>query len=241
MEPLDFLNGSLSLIVVAISFYVGLHILSKYFTLKKKEFLLVGLVAIFTSEPWWPHVISFFLALASMAPLTEQSYFLIGNIFIPIAILCWLMALTKFMWDEKKKVILIFGLLYVIIYEIILLSFIYIIDYQLIGETIGAVDVQYKPLMIILLITALAIILPTGLLFARESLKSDNKEVRLKGKFLIIAFVCFCAGATVDVLILSDPFSLIIARTLLVAASIGFLGGFIPPDWLKKMFLQKES
>ena len=240
LQPLDYLNGALSIIVVAISFYVGIKIISKYKETKNKLFLYVGFVAICTSEPWWPHVISFFYVPLTGNMLAPEMYFIIGNIFIPISILLWLMAFSEFKLEKRKRQITILGIIYFIIYEIILLSLIMIDAEEFIGTQIPAIDVQYNPIMIGLLITALLIILPTGVMFGKESLKSSNPEVRMKGKFLILAFFSFCIGASVDVLISSTPATLTIARVLLVIAAFGFLGGFIPPDWMKKLLIKEE-
>ena len=240
LQPLDYLNGPLSVIVVVISWYVGLQILIRYAQTKNKLFLYVGIVAICTSEPWWPHVISFFMILASGSTLSPEIYFIIGNVFIPVAIYLWLLAFAEFKLESKKKLVMLLGGIYLILYEILFFILLTLDAGAFIGQIIPAIDVQYSLIMIGFLLTALLIILPTGVIFGKESLKSKNSEIRLKGKFLIIAFFSFCIGASVDVLIISNPVNLLIARVLLVIAAFGFLGGFIPPDWLKKMVL-KES
>ena len=238
LQPLDYLNGPLSIIVVAISWYVGIQILRKYAQTKNRLFLYVGFVAICTSEPWWPHVIALFWVSATGTTLQPEIYFTIGNIFIPVAIYLWLMTIAEFLYENKKKLIILLGAIYVVLYEILFFSLLIIDDQAFIGEIIPAIDVQYNPIMIGFLVTALLIILPTGVLFARESFKSDSPEIRMKGKFLMLAFFSFCIGASIDVLILSNPFNLLIARMLLVLAAIGFLGGFIPPTWIKNMFVK---
>jgi len=241
LQPLDYLNGPLSVIVVVISFYVGIQILMRYVQTKNKLFLYVGIVAICTSEPWWPHVISLILVLTTGSALLPEVYFIIGNIFIPVAIYLWLMAFAEFMIDSKKKLVMVLGAIYVALYEILFFTLLFLDDEAFIGVIIPAIDVQYNPIMIGFLLTALLIILPTGVLFGRESFKSGNPEIRMKGKFLILAFFSFCIGASVDVLILSNPINLTIARVLLVVAAFGFLGGFIPPDWIRKMFIKEKE
>lgn len=240
LDPIDYLNGPLSLIVVGISIYVGIHILTKYVQHKESVFLYVGLVAIITSEPWWPHVISLISVLTTGEPLSTLAYFLIGNSLIPVAILFWLMALIKLQYKDYKKTLISFGLIYLVAYELVFF-FLLISDYELIGIRIGSIDVQYNLGMLVLLITALAIILPSGLMFAKESFRSEKAEIKMKGKFLMLAFISYCSGAAIDALILSNPFSLIIARTLLVTAAVGFLGGFVPPSWIKRLFLSQEN
>jgi len=241
LQPLDYLNGPLSIIVVLISWYVGIQILMRYAETKNKLFLYVGFVAICTSEPWWPHVISLFWVPATGTTMIPELYFIIGNIFIPVAIYLWLMAFAEFMIESKKKLISLLAAIYVAIYEILFFTLVIIDNGALIGQIIPAIDVQYSLLMIGFLVTSLMIILPTGVLFGRESFKSENPEIRMKGKFLIVAFISYCVGASIDVIIPSNPISLLIARLLLVLAAIGFLGGFIPPDFIKNLFVKEKE
>ena len=69
---------------------------------------------------------------------------------------------------------------------------------SLVGKLIGDVDVQYSPLMIVILIIALGTILVTGVTFGLESLKTDSPEIKLKGKMLIVAFISYVSGAALD-------------------------------------------
>ena len=167
-----------------------------------------------------------------------ELYFILGNVLIPIAIALWLSALTELIYPEKKTAILAVGLLYAVIYELIFFIFLFT-NPNLIGMRLGLIDVQYDIILLGLLTTALAIILLTGLQFAKESLKSDDPEIIMKGKFLALAFICYCLGAAIDALILSNVLNLTIARLLLVIAAFGFLGGFVPPDWMKKIFAKE--
>jgi hypothetical protein len=240
LQPLDVLNGLLSLVVVSFSFYIGIRIILKYFQYKKKEFLYVGLVAIITSQPWWPHVVSFFSVLILKNRLPTQIYFILGNILIPFAILFWLMTLVELLFKKNKKKIISLGIIYLISFEIIFVSLL-VINPAFIGVLLGAVDVQYSIISIGLLLTALAIILPTGLAFAMESLKSGNPEIKLKGRFLRIAFISYCVGASIDVIILSNEYSLTISRILLSIAAIYFFFGYIPPDFLKKISSKEKK
>ncbi len=239
LSTLDILNGAMSLFVVGISLYVGTKILLRYFTIEKKQrtFILVGLVGIITSEPWWPHSISFLMALTTGTTLDTVTYFVIGNTLIPIAIFLWLMAISDFLYKEKQKLILKIGIIYVVVFEVVFFALLRL-NPSLIGEKLGDINVHYGPIMLILLISALSIILPTGLIFARVSMKSESDEVRMKGKFLALAFISYNLGAAIDALIVSNYLTLPLARVLLSLAAIGFYGGFIPAEWMKKLLIK---
>ena len=92
LEDLDYLNGICSLITVFLSFTVGISILYRYLKIRKRVFLLVGLVAIGTSEPWWPHSIGFIKSIMTGSGLTPQIYFTLGIVLIPVSLLFWLIA-----------------------------------------------------------------------------------------------------------------------------------------------------
>jgi len=225
LDPLDILNGSFSVIVVATAFIVGFKLIFKYFQYKEKVFLSVGFVAICTSEPYWPHVISYFSTLITGQGLSAQIYFLIGNLFIPFAILFWLWALTDLIYKNKKKLVLFIGILYTFIFEICFFLLL-LINPNMIGQRLGEIDVQYEFIMISILVSALGIILITGLSLARESLKSDNPEVKMRGRLLILGFTMFVIGVSLDVLIISNYFNLTISRIIIIIAAFGFYGGF---------------
>ena len=82
--------------------------------------------------------------------------------------------------------------------------------------------------------------LVTGFLFTRESLKSSDATIRLKGKLLLTAFVLFIIGAGLDTSIPLNLLTLSIYRTLEVLSAIFFYGGFYLPTWMKEIFIRNK-
>jgi len=239
LEALDIVNGVFSLIFVAISLLVGLIILSKYFQYKERVYFLVGCTWILISEPWWPSSLSFLIAIANGVGLSSQMYFLIGNLFVPVAIIVWLIAFTEFLYKEKRKLILmifgIYGILFEIIFFILLFQ-----NPELIGDLNPPVDVNYKFFIMVSLISFLLIVVISGFLFANLSLKSDDPEVKLKGKLLILAYISFSIGALLDSSIPLNEITIIITRIILITSAIEWYGGFILPGFLRKFLLKKK-
>ncbi len=245
LQPIEILNGTLSLIFVVISTYIGIKIVSKYREYKQRLFILVGLTWILLCEIWWASSISFLVALVNGVGLSPQIYFLIGNLLVPVTILIWLTAFTTFLDVNKrnKKIILISIAIYGIIFEIFLFYSL-LTDITLFGRLDGPVFAVYTLFVTAFLISILLIFSITGILFARESLKSDNPEAKLKGKIFIVAVLSFTIGATLDALrrrIPAEllPLLLIITRIILTSSSIEFYFSFILPDWIKKRLKQK--
>jgi hypothetical protein len=59
IQGYEILYGILSVIFVFIAIIIGLRILTKYFELKMKELITVGLALIFLSSAWWGSAFSF--------------------------------------------------------------------------------------------------------------------------------------------------------------------------------------
>jgi hypothetical protein len=86
---------------------------------------------------------------------------------------------------------------------------------------------------------ALVVFVGFGFLFTKVTLNSEKPEIRLKGKFLLIAFVSFLVGIFLEVLIPITPLTVVIIRLILVSSSIEFYFGYILPSWVKKVFLKE--
>ncbi|MGQ4875577.1 MAG: hypothetical protein ACP6IY_16030 [Promethearchaeia archaeon] len=238
LESLEVANGVLMLILNVISLSVGIKIFSKYFKLKQRVFFFVGLAWIFISCPWYPGGISFIMVLISGQYLDANIYMILGNVLIPIALVCWMVAFTDLVYKSKQKLIITAFIIYGAVFYVI---FFYLlgIDPLLIGEVKG-IDVKYNTFVVIYSISVLFIVIITGILFTRESLKSEDPEIRLKGKFLLLAFILFVIGASLDAMLTLNIITLILFRGFEISSAIAFYFGFILPERIKK-FLIKEA
>ena len=241
LDLLDIINGTFSLTFVVISLIIGFLILSRYFKYKEKIYFLVGMTWILISEPWWPSSLSFLVSLNNGEGLTPALYFLVGNTLVPLAIALWLIAFTEFILTEKRKIILIAFSVLGILFEIIFFILLYV-NPNLIGTLTGTppVDVSYKSFIMIFLLFFILIVVITGLFFARLSLKSKDKEVNLKGKLLVVAYITFLIGSILDSSLPLNELTVIFTRLLLIVSAICWYGGFLLPKWMKKLFLKKK-
>jgi len=87
LKIVDYLQGSFSLIFVLISLIIGFIILSKYPKYKSRLYILVGISWIGVANPWFPDSISFVMNIFLQQSLFIEWYFIIGNCFLPIALL----------------------------------------------------------------------------------------------------------------------------------------------------------
>ena len=239
LDQLEMIHGTFTLIFIIISLLVGIRILLKYFSHQKKEMLTVGLSWIFLSSPWWGAGFSFLSILLVQQTLTPFMYLLLGNAFVPIAILCWIYSFTELAYPHLKKKLLILFLIIYTPYEIYVIYFLFV-NPSNIAEIVGTFYAQPKLIIMIYQVLAILVAFITGIIFSRNSMKSDDAKVALKGKILLIAFIAFTIGAFMDAVFPLTPFTLIVVRLILISSAIFYLFGFLLPDKIAELLL-KES
>lgn len=239
LSPLDYLNGIFGTLLVLISITLGLMIALKYFKNRNINFVYVGLAWCFFVSGWYGTTISFYVALFTGGEgLSFAEIIALNFIPLPVGFILWLLAFTNFLYKDKQKVIMGITLLITIGFYILFLYFL-IKDPSHVGYKISPVDTSGNiTVLIIYLLFLVAIIFITVIKFGIETAKIDNPETRLKGKFLILASPTFCIGAILDAMLPTDAITLIILRLMLIASGILFYGGFILPNWMKKIFLR---
>ena len=239
LTAIDFLNGLFSLIFVSVCLIIGLIIASRYFKIKNRVFLLVGLGWAMVCSAWFPSTISFLCVLITGKGLEPAMYFFIGNVVFHLAIALYLAGITDMIYKEKQKIILSVWVVLGIIYNI---YFYYnlIIDPSQIGVLEGYFDVIYVRIVRIYLFCCIITLVVFSFLLARQMRKSDQPDIKLKGTLIFIAVIMYSSGAFLDALILLTEITLIITRSILITSSILFYLGFLMPDFLKKRVI-KES
>jgi hypothetical protein len=252
LELVDYLQGSFSLIFVIISLIIGLTILSKYFKYKSRLYVLVGISWIGVANPWFPDSISFIMNVVWGVSLPVELYFIIGNVFIPLALITWLIAYTDMIYKRRQKLIITLIILFSLAFEAMFFYF-FFTDITQIGEINPSrpFTVNFGLFITIYLLIVIVIMFITGLKFASKSIKASDKAVKLKGKLLRAAFITFTIAAILDSLlgtIFGDPslatilaIMVVITRILLITSAFEFYGGFILPRWMHSIFLKEEK
>jgi len=178
-------------------------------------------------------------------------YFIIGNCFLPIALLTWLIAFTDMIYRKAQKKVVIITIILSIIFEAVFFT-LFFIDIDLIGK----IDPLSRPFtadfglfITIYLLLVIVVMVVTGIIFAQKSVKLEDREVRLKGKLLRAAFITFAVAAVLDSMlgtIFEDPsdpllaIMVVIVRVLLIFSALEFYGGFLLPRWMKEIFLKSK-
>ncbi len=239
LTDIEILQGSFTLVFVIISILLGLIILSKYFSLKKQEFIYVGLAWVFLSSGWWGSSFSFLSILLIGVAFSSSLFILIANVFIPIAIICWMNAIGILMFKEQKKKINIITLLICIPYDVVIIILLFI-DPLLLGEIKQSFYYQPALLPLIFQICALLVTISTGILFSVRSMKTSDLLVKWKAKFLLIGFISFTIGAFIDATIAMGALLLVLVRLILIFSALMYFLGFLLPDKIAKLLIAEK-
>ena len=239
LTPLETLQGILTLIFVVISLILGLSIISKYINQRNKLFILVGTTWICLVSPYWPDAISIVTILLFNFQLDESLYFFLAMAFIPVVHITWIWALKDLIFKKKGKYLLAFFSAEAIIYEFLFLYLLFT-DISSIGTRVAPFDVDWSNFVIIYLIFSIIAFTITGLLFAHESLRSEIKEIRLKGFFLLTAFISFAIGTFFEAIAVMNPAVLVIIRLIVLFAAFEFYIGFTMPKIIKDLILKTQ-
>lgn len=239
LSPLDTIHSIFTLLAVGISIIIGLIIISKYFKLRQKNVLLIGIFWTGLTFPWLPTVITFFLILITDSGLGVEGYIIIGIVVLPLTVLCGLTAFTSLLGTPRKKrrFILLIVFAFNLIFESLIFYFLFT-DISVIATLEGDFNINWSLFSQIYFIINLLIFLFTGILFSRKSLRSENREIKFKGKLLLIAFISFTIGTVLDFAV-AFTITYIIARLILLSSSIEFYIGFLLPERIKKILFKE--
>lgn len=239
LPPEQLISGLFSLFFVIISLIVGVMLILKYIRYKQRNFLLVGLTWIGMVSIWYPSAINVIIFSFSGSRIPDLLFMAIGNGLIPITTFIWMITFTDLLYKEKQKIILlIFGIISALI-EILFFYFL-LTEPSVLGKVVSPVDATWTLPITLYQIAAIAMVLITGTLIWKESLKSSDPEVTLKGRLLLAAVFSFVTGCIFEIFSDVSIILLIIGRLILISAAIEFYLGWILPDWIKNRLL-KES
>ncbi|MFX0070928.1 MAG: hypothetical protein ACFFAO_07550 [Candidatus Hermodarchaeota archaeon] len=157
----------------------------------------------------------------------------------PITLVCFVLGISELLYKKNQKLIFLFFMTYGIIFEIYLIYFL-INDSSMVGVSMGVTDAEYTSFARVYMISALLVLLIGGTLFSQRTLRSDNPEINLKGKFLLPAFYIFVFSAIVDSVVTLNAITLPLNRIALIISGVLFYLGFILPESVKN-FLLKEK
>lgn len=240
----QWIHGIFTVIFVIISILIGLRILSKYFTAegqKFSEYIPLGLTYILLSSAWWGPTFNFLVFVSTETPLNEIVFVILNNAFLPLAIVCWIYAYTSLQDISRKKIIRIIYLVISVIWEIVFFILIFVSLDTLYTFEFTEAGIYYSKRTLSALvfpIIALATALLTGIHFGLSGLKSQDKTIKWKGIFLMLAFILFVGVALLDALLPREVLWLVILRLILIFSGFCYYLGFFMPEKIKNILIR---
>jgi len=238
---LEIVQGSLSLVYIFITLLLSVLFIIKYIQIRQTELLLVGIALIGLAGPWCTEAFSFLTIILTGGTLSDGFYlniviiiYIIMTAFTPFAIMCWLFAITNLLDIKNRKNVLLIFINVFIFFEVVffvLLS----TDIAYIGTFINLFNYQESLFVSVFNIAVMLIVLITGILFFRVSVRSEKAEIKLKGRLILLGFIMFLIGGFIPYIIF-NIISLVIARIFLVFSSVMLYMGFLLPNWVKSLF-----
>jgi len=239
-DPITITNGIFVTIYVAISLIIGGKMIATYLKTRERLLLLVGLTWIGIVSPWYPAVISFFVAFFNDVGILPEAYYIIGNISAPAILIIWIFAFTEFFYKNRRKLLLVASIIYSIAFEVVFFGLLIFAPGE-IANFNPPIDVEYKGIFMIFAASVIVIMTTTGIIFSYKSIIVFDPETKLKGYFLLVAFISYAIGAFLDAAVEGGgPLLLVITRLILISSSIEWYCGFMLPEWVKGLFIKEE-
>jgi hypothetical protein len=233
LNPVDIINGICAIATFLIYFFTALSILFKHIKYKEKKFIYMSLALFFLGFRWLGLSVSFISVLLTGDRLPFEAQVIITNGF-PLALLFWLLVFTELFYRHKQKVIIILWAIFISIMEILLFVFL-VIDTSILGSESGSFHTRWGPFIMVRMLVNIFVFLVTALKFYHEAIKTDNPEIKLKTRLLLGGIILLIAGG----LLYTITGLIVISLILLLFSVIGFYGGLVFPEWIKKLFQTK--
>ena len=226
-----------TIIFTLISLMLGIIMILKYFKYKIRELVFAGVTWCIITSPFWADIISYLWYILFKTHISDFFYFLLCIGLIPLAHVTWMVFFTSFFLKKNQKIIVIVFSVEAILFEIVFIYFL-IVNPSIIATRIPLTSVEWTPFILFYLFISILLFLLTGITFTLQSFKSENSDTRLKGKFLIIAFLSFMVGIIIEIIPIFFEFKYVLSRLIILTAAIEFYIGFILPERIKKIFLK---
>ncbi len=229
LTQFEILEGSLGLVWVLIAIFIGLKAIARAIAINRtRDLITVGLSYIFVSSAWFGVAFQFISYGFFNVKLDAFTYLMIANIFIPLAIICWIWSYCEILQPKSRNIILIIFFGFAIVWELTIIIGL-ATNLSMVGTLNSTFDSSHSPLLLIFVLGGVFMFLITGIIFAVKSMKLDDPEVQWKGRFLLLAWISFGVGAILDASLSLNAITLILIRIILITSAIEFYFGFFLP------------
>ena len=152
-------------------------------------------------------------------------------------LLFWLITFSGLVLKRNKNVFLICSIILLVLLEVIYFSlFFFLGQSALIVSVERGLWVKSTLFVIFFLGIIIAIFFLTAIAFIITALKSDNKQIKLKGEILLLGLICLILGTIFESVIPLVGIVFIFTRIFQILGVLFIFIGFTLPKWVKKLF-----
>jgi len=216
---------------------IGIKIALKYFNTKHKSFLFIGIAIFGTYFHYIPVVVNVIYTFWTSELLPVEFNLLVGFSLIPIIQILLYLGFSEMIFKKNRKIMIFLITCWGIIFSIILFYFT-LTDASVLASVINPVKMKFEIIFIILTFLALIFFIIPFFIFSIDALRSNDPEVKLKGKFLIIGAILYPMGSIFDIVSEDIILFVLIARIMGIISSIAIYLGMILPERIKKKVSQ---
>ena len=242
LELLELVNGIFSITLVCVFTLVGGRIMFIYRRQKQRVYIFVGFTLMGLGSPWYSSSVSFIVSFFNNYQGLINFpviYFLLAIPILPIVTISWTMGFTELLYEKKQKLFRNVTIIIAFLIETWFILFM-VLDPNGIVILTTPVNADYSKLILVYILCSLIYLLYTGILIARSTIKLNKPEHKLKGYFLIVAFILYLIGGIFDSIIDFTNLLLLLPRIVLLVAVFCFYCGFNLPKIIKKLFLKTK-
>lgn len=229
------INGIFIVIIVILLWYIGLKLFLKYRSIREKKLLMLGMVFIFQGLTWFAPAVVFLSLLLTGNLISLELYLLIGHAF-NLGAFFWIYLLTELMFKNKQKIIISILGIYLVA-TILIFFYLFFTNISLIASFSGFLRFQQGPFLVIRNLSFMIISIIFTIIFYRESHKSENPEVRLRGTLFLAALILIILGG-ISHMITGLVYVVLI---FFLIAGIFYYTALLTPEWMKKRLIKKEE
>ena len=229
-------TGIILFIVMILQFGLAVVLMAKYTSTKDKRVLYFSLFLGFGTLAFVAISINFINILVTGNSIGAFPYLLLAFGLAPISVLFWMILMTELMYQDKRKIILGIFLIYWIAMRVVFFYLLFT-DIDSLATNIWIGGLQIGIFLRIVQVIRLLTILIFSILFFRESHKSENKEVRLKGMLFLLAILILVGSMLLYSITLNPVFILI----FMIPSLLFFYGSLTMPEKLRAYLIKERE